>query len=138
MDIKRLQRIDDDGLEQWKPVMKADFPLSADQLREIYRMLDLPPPREVGDGVGLEAFLALITQDGRVRAVRVDKVRDLFDVEDCIVEVADVAFDGDHYRTVAVEDPDPKKLMDTVRKLGLSGQENVNYVKAIKAFAAHP
>jgi exopolyphosphatase/guanosine-5'-triphosphate,3'-diphosphate pyrophosphatase len=136
MDIKQLQRIDDEGLEQWKPVMKADFPLSVDQVREVFRTLGLGVPRYDGGPIALEAFLALIGEDRRARAVRVDKVRDLFDVDGCIVEAADVSFDGDVYRTLAVEDPDPKKLMDTVDKLGLSGRENLNYVKAIKKFAA--
>ena len=29
MDVKHLVQVDDDGLEQWVPVMKAGFPLSA-------------------------------------------------------------------------------------------------------------
>ncbi len=28
MDVKRLERVNDDGLEQWKPVMKASYPLA--------------------------------------------------------------------------------------------------------------
>ena len=28
MDVKRLEHVDDDGLEQWRPVMKAAFPLA--------------------------------------------------------------------------------------------------------------
>lgn len=135
-DIKQLQRIDDEGLEQWKPVMKADFPLSVDQVREVYQTLDLGMPQYDGGPIALEAFLALIEEDRRAWAIRVDKNRDLFDVDGCIVEAAVVSFDGDVYRTLAVEDPDPKKLMDTIDKLGLSGRENLNYVKAIRKFAA--
>jgi exopolyphosphatase/guanosine-5'-triphosphate,3'-diphosphate pyrophosphatase len=135
MDIKRLQRIDDNGLEQWKPVMKADFPLSADQVEEVYRTLDLAPPRYDGGPVDLQSFIALIKRDSRARAVRVDKVRDQFDVDGCIVEAADVSFDGDGYRTLAVEDPDPQKVMDIVRKFGLSKYENMNYVKAVRKFS---
>ena len=29
MDVKHLEKVDDDGLEQWQPVMKAAFPLPA-------------------------------------------------------------------------------------------------------------
>ena len=29
MDVKHLEQVDDDGLEQWMPVMKAAFPLPA-------------------------------------------------------------------------------------------------------------
>lgn len=137
MDIKQLQRVDADGLEQWKPVMKADFPLSAEQLRAVYRTLDLGAPRHEGGPVGMQAFLALIGDDRRVRAVRVDKVRDLFDVGGCIVEAADVSFDGDAYRTLAAEDPDPKKVIDTIGALGLSGRDNLNYVKAIRTLVGN-
>ena len=36
MDVKRLEHVDDDGLEQWRPVMKAAFPLAqADVVRVI-------------------------------------------------------------------------------------------------------
>src|SRR5262245_24856508 len=28
-DVKQLERVNDDGLEQWRPVLKADFPLVA-------------------------------------------------------------------------------------------------------------
>ena len=28
MDVKELQGVDDYGLEQWKPVLKAEFPLA--------------------------------------------------------------------------------------------------------------
>ena len=28
MDVKRLEQVDDHGLEQWRPVMKAAFPLA--------------------------------------------------------------------------------------------------------------
>jgi exopolyphosphatase/guanosine-5'-triphosphate,3'-diphosphate pyrophosphatase len=136
MDIKRLQRIDDNGLEQWKPVMKADFPLSADQVEEVYRTLDLAPPQYDAGPVDLQSLIALIKRDGRARAVRVDKVRDQFDVNGCLVEVSEVTFDGEACRTLAIEDPDPQKVMDTVRKFGLSKYENMNYVKAIRRFAA--
>ena len=32
IDIKRLQRVDDDGLELWEPVFKAKFPLSREKI----------------------------------------------------------------------------------------------------------
>ena len=29
MDVKHLERVSDEGLQQWRPVLKAAFPLSA-------------------------------------------------------------------------------------------------------------
>lgn len=133
MDIKRLQRVDEDGLQQWKPVMKADFPLSAATLAEVHRLLALPPPREARDNVAFDDFVAMMKSTEGVCAVRVDKVRDLYEIDGCIVETAEVAFDGDPYRTLAAEDPDPNRVLVTINALGLAGRENTSYVKFIKA-----
>ena len=45
-------------------------------------------------------------------------------------------FDGETFQTVAAEDPDPVKVRDTVAKLGLLEQENINYIKAIQRIRA--
>jgi hypothetical protein len=37
LDLKRLQRVDEDGLEQWEPVMKAAFPVAAADLQSVLR-----------------------------------------------------------------------------------------------------
>jgi len=45
MDVKHLEQVNDDGLEQWAPVMKAEFPLSADQVRSILEGMHVPVPQ---------------------------------------------------------------------------------------------
>jgi exopolyphosphatase/guanosine-5'-triphosphate,3'-diphosphate pyrophosphatase len=130
IDIKTLQLANDDGLEQWKPVLKASFPLSVDQLAEVYRALNLAAPPGVGP-FGLEALLQMVNEDTRSWAVFVDKVRNQYNVDGCIVEASQVTFDGEAFQTVAAEDPDAVKVRNTVAKLGLLEQENISYVKAI-------
>ena len=44
LEIKILEQVNDDGLEQWVPVLKAAFPLSVNQLAAIYRALNIAPP----------------------------------------------------------------------------------------------
>ncbi len=61
-----------------------------------------------------------------------DKNRDLYDVDGCIIEYTTVKVDGRLFKTVAAELPDPEKVKQTVRKMGLWGKENINYVKALK------
>src|SRR5919112_4446069 len=39
IDVKRLVQVDDAGLEQWMPVMKAPFPLSAAEATLVLRAL---------------------------------------------------------------------------------------------------
>lgn len=132
MDIKTLESINQDGLEQWKPEMKAPFPLSPDQVNAVYGALDLTSPDLDRDDYDLGDFLALIDGDGRPKAVQVDKVRDQYDVNGCTVELSSVTFDGDHYKTIAAENSSPTLVRDTVELLGLRARENVSYVKFIK------
>jgi exopolyphosphatase/guanosine-5'-triphosphate,3'-diphosphate pyrophosphatase len=52
LDVKRLERVSEDGLELWRPVMKARFPLSTGARRVLARRIprrggatELDPPR---------------------------------------------------------------------------------------------
>ena len=135
IDIKTLQSVNDDGLEQWKPVLKASFPLSQDQLAAVYHALKLAVPAGAGP-YSFDDLLRMIDEDASAWAVAADKVRNLYDVDGCIVESAEVAFDGETFQTVAAEDPDPVKVSNTVAKLGLLEQENVNFIKAIQRIKA--
>jgi exopolyphosphatase/guanosine-5'-triphosphate,3'-diphosphate pyrophosphatase len=128
IDIKALQLVND-GLEQWKPVLKASFPLSEDQLVEVYRAFRLTQPSGTGP-YSLDALLRMIDEDARIWTIVVDKVRDQYDVDGCIVEISEVRFDGEVFHTVAAEHSDPVKVRDTVARLGLLGRENISYVKA--------
>ena len=67
VDVKILQQRSDDGLEQWKPVLKASFPLSADQLAEAYRAVNLaaPPSAEGVPTNGLLCLRGVRAIDGR-------------------------------------------------------------------------
>ena len=43
MDIKRLEHVDDHGLEQWRPVMKAAFPLAQADVIAVIEALGTSP-----------------------------------------------------------------------------------------------
>jgi len=135
IDIKTLQRLNDDGLEQWEPMLKASFPLSMDQLAEVYRALNAEVPTGAGP-CDFDALLAMIDANKHTWSVHVDKVRNQYDVNGCIVEVSDVSFDGETFRTVAAEDPDATRVSKTVAMLGLLERENINYVKAAQRIKA--
>src|SRR4051812_19023757 len=50
MDVKQLQRVDDDGLEQWLPVMKAGFPLAPAQVAKLAAALGVDAPAPAREG----------------------------------------------------------------------------------------
>jgi exopolyphosphatase/guanosine-5'-triphosphate,3'-diphosphate pyrophosphatase len=136
MDIKTLQQVNDDRLEQWFPVMKAGFPLAVPVLQDVFRAWNAPAPSFARDAYGYDEFLKeIVGPHPDLRMVAVDKERHGFMINGCIVEIADLKFDGRPIRTVAVEMEDPGAVIRTVRELGLDGFENVNYLKALKRFA---
>ncbi|HOW45947.1 MAG TPA: hypothetical protein PK919_12370 [Candidatus Aminicenantes bacterium] len=135
MDIKTLRQVNADKLEQWFPVMKAGFPLAQAVLADVFKAWKAAPPLLAREAYGYDEFLGeLVAPHADLRMVRVEKERHGFMINGCIVEIADLKFDGAPIRTVAVEMADPAAVMRTVRQLGLEGFENVNYLKALKRF----
>ena len=132
MDIKSLQVVTKDGLEQWKPVKKEKFPLPLSEVQAMFRSFRVPMPDFSQDTCSFDEFVDLIKTDERIICVTVDKSRRLYDVDGCIVEVADLKIAGKSVMTVAVELEDPDTVRETVKMLGLTGLENMNYVTAIK------
>ncbi len=139
MDIKKLENVNADGLEQWNPVLKAGFPLPAAALRQVFAAWAVKAPPPAREAYTLEELLGeVVAPNRRLRAVAVVKERFGFTVDGCIVEVANLTFDGQKVRTAAVEHEDPALVIATVRALGLDRLENVNYVKALKRFLGGP
>ncbi len=133
MDIKVLQNVNEDGLEQWRPVFKEAFPLKKEQIVEVFKFFQVDAPEFKKDVYSFDEFLEeLIKPCDKLKAIDVTKVRHIYNINECIVEIAEVTGDGKPTRTVAVEQEDPKKVVETVEQLGLKGFENVNYIKALK------
>jgi exopolyphosphatase / guanosine-5'-triphosphate,3'-diphosphate pyrophosphatase len=132
MDVKSLEQVNADGLEQWRPVMKGEFPLPAAEVEKVCAALQvaLPSPRAV---YTLEQLEAELTHPSRgVRVVRVHKKRRRYTVGGCLAEVAEVIADGQATRTVAIEFEDPARVQAAVREMGLDRFENVSYPRGLK------
>lgn len=136
MDIKTLQQVNDEKLEQWYPVMKAGFPLTQAVLADVFAAWKVELPVLQRETYEYDLFLNdLVASHPDLRAVRVEKERHGFMINNCIVEIANLTFDGQAVRTVAVEMEDPDNVLRTVRELKLDGFENINYLRALKKFA---
>ena len=134
MDIKTLKAVNEDRLEQWNPILKATFPLGSDVLPGVFAALGVPLPALKRDSYSFQQYLDdLIRPQSELRVVNVVKERHGFMIDGCIVEIAEVAFDGMPFRTVAVEQEDPRVVIDTVRALKLDHHENINYLRAMKS-----
>jgi exopolyphosphatase / guanosine-5'-triphosphate,3'-diphosphate pyrophosphatase len=133
LDIKLLEQIDPNGLEQWRPVSKERFPLSASAVASVRKTLALPEATGTPAVVSLDQFLAEIAPPGgAVHVASVSKTRTRYVAHGCIAEVTDVVADGNKVRTIAIEDADAAKVVAAVRAMGLDGHENTSYPRGLK------
>jgi hypothetical protein len=139
MDIKYLVQVNEKKLEQWNPLMKAGFPIQPDQVRQTVQAWKIDVPESAITTYTYDNFLnQLVAKHPHLKMVHVYKERHGFTINNCIVEIANLKFDNDPIRTVAVEHEDPQLVWNTVTMLGLDGFENINYLKALKKFANVP
>jgi exopolyphosphatase/guanosine-5'-triphosphate,3'-diphosphate pyrophosphatase len=134
MDIKGLRETNADGLEQWTPVMKAGFPLTAADVVKVQKSLHLPATEMSRATFTLDEFLEqFAAPGGAIRAVKVHKRRTRFKIGGCMAELSDVVADGKSTRTIAVESEDAEGVIRAVRKLGLGGYTNTSYPRGLAA-----
>ena len=136
MDVKHLEEVDRHGLERWRPVMKAPFPLGADEVRSLWAALALPAPALRRKAYDLDQIVReLVEPTAGVEATRVGKRRRQYEVGACTVELADVRTERVSMRTLAVESEDPDAVVSILREIGLEGHPNVSYPRWLKALA---
>ncbi len=134
MDIKVLREVNQDGLEQWTPVMKAGFPLPADEVTKVFAALRLDAPPLQRASYDLAQFIdELAVPSGRIRAISVQKRRVRYTVGGCMAELSEVVADGKPTRTIAVESEDAAAVIAAVRSLGLIGYVNTSYPRGLAA-----
>ncbi len=132
MDIKTfVQEVD--GLEQWNPLMKGEFPMKVDVLKnEVFPAFKVEMPEFEKDEYTLEEFLEIVKNHPDLQAVSVEKQRFGYMVNDTICEVANVWINGAAVVTVNSESTEIEDIKKTIKDLELEGVENINYLQAIK------
>ncbi|MBC8375533.1 MAG: hypothetical protein H8E26_05755 [FCB group bacterium] len=132
MDIKVLRNAKND-LEQWFPIMKATFPIGAEEAAEVFKAAGIEVGLNEADTWEYDAFISkMVDTNSDLKAVGVFKKRYGYMIEGATVEIADLTIDGKEIRTTAVEDADPELVTRLVAKLGLNGYENISYIKAMR------
>jgi len=135
LDVKHLERVSDEGLQQWRPVLKAAFPLSAADVGTVLGALRVRGVTPEPAGTLAELLDRMARRPDDVRAVEVHKRRRHVTVGGCMAEVSDLRAAGAEVRTVAVESEDPERLLAVVRELGLDAAPNTSVPKVLKELA---
>jgi exopolyphosphatase / guanosine-5'-triphosphate,3'-diphosphate pyrophosphatase len=131
LDVKHLERVSDEGLQQWRPVLRAAFPLSAADVGTLLVALRVAGAAPEPFGTLDELLDRLVQPRDDLRAVEVHKRRRHVTVGGCMAEVSDLRAGASEVRTVAVESEDPERLLAVVRELGLDAAPNTSVPRAL-------
>lgn len=132
MDIKTyVQTVD--GLEQWNPLMKGEFPIKKEVLeKEVFPAFQVAMPQFKKDVYTYEEFIEMIRQHPDLQAVKVHKERYGYMVNNTICEFGYVLINGAQIVTINSESTEVEDIKKTIKDVGLEGVENINYLQAIK------
>lgn len=132
MDIKTyVQTVD--GLEQWNPLMKGEFPIAKEVLvNDVFPAFQVKMPELTKDTYTVEEFLAMIDAHPDLQGVRVHKQRFGYMVNDTLCEVGNVLINGAKLVTINSESTEVEDIKKTLQDVKLTGKENINYLQAIK------
>ncbi|MGL4582823.1 MAG: hypothetical protein ACRCVU_07560 [Flavobacterium sp.] len=132
MDIKTFVKAVD-GLEQWNPLMKGEFPISREVLeKEVIPAFMVEFPKLTKDTYTYEEFISMVENHPDLAAVKVHKQRFGYMVNDTICEVANVLINGAKLVSINSESTEIEDIKKTIQDTGLTGVENINYLQAIK------
>jgi hypothetical protein len=132
MDIKTFVT-EEDGLEQWNPLMKAEFPIPVATLTDtVFPAFQVTPPAFDQETYTVEEFLGMVAAHPDLQAVKVHKHRFGYMVNNTICEVANVLINGAKVVSINSESTELEDIKQTLADVGLVGVENINYLQAIK------
>jgi hypothetical protein len=133
MDIKVFVT-EKDGLQQWNPRMKGEFPMKAEKIRDdLFPAFGVSLPDFARDEYTLVQYLdEIIKPHPELSAVKVFKRRFAFTVNNTIVESAELLINNAAIQSVAVESTEIQDILKAKSMMGLNEYENVNYLLAIK------
>ena len=132
MDIKTyVQTVD--GLEQWNPLMKGEFPIAKEVLEnDVFPAFQVEIPSLTKETYSLEEFLAMIDKNPDLQGVKVHKQRFGYMVNDTICEVGNVLINGAKVVTINSESTELEDIKKTMVDVGIEDFENLNYLQVIK------
>ena len=132
MDIKTFIQ-EKEGLEQWNPLMKGEFPIAGNILeKEVFPAFMVEMPTLKKETYTLDEFLIIVKANPALKAVRVEKQRFGYMVNNTICEVGNVWINGARLVTINSESTVVADILKTIKDVGIEECENINYLQAIK------
>lgn len=133
LDVKSLKETDSNGLECWKPELRMNFPTTSQQIIKLHNFLqEIPLPDKTGEYSFTDFILNFILNNKQLTIIKTSKKRQIYVINQCIVEYVKGTFDGMAFQSICVEHTDPQLVLETIARLKLESHSNVSYLKKLK------
>jgi exopolyphosphatase/guanosine-5'-triphosphate,3'-diphosphate pyrophosphatase len=133
VDVKVIEDVSADGLERWRPVLKADYPLAADEVGLLTNALAIAAAQLERAEYSREQLVEeVLRPTGELMALQVHKRRAHYLIAGCMAERSEVRVEQGIAQTIGIESEDPDLVRATVRELGLHGRGNVSLPRELK------
>ena len=138
LEIRRLERVDIHGFEQWRMIHDFSFPLSPAGVATVCVNLGVPGPEltQPVDAAALRDIMMALAPT--VVVVPVLKVRTPFQFGGCRGEHVSLTIGAVRREMLALEGNDPVRLRTAVESLGYAKLANVNYPRGLKLACGIP
>ena len=139
MDIKVLEHVDKNGLEQWRPVFKAPFPLDAAGIAPGLPGAGTAAAR-LDDRSGARRSPRRAGRGGRRGSGDPGRQDAALAITSAVASrrMTEVTADGTRVRTVAIEDEDPERVVAAVRLMELDRFPNTSYPRGLRRVLGRP
>jgi exopolyphosphatase/guanosine-5'-triphosphate,3'-diphosphate pyrophosphatase len=115
-------------LEGWERAFEADLPITADTFAtHVAARLGVDVRLENDLELNEPAILLIAEECRDLSAVRVDKLRTVFDLGSCRSEFAALTVGFHRVDTIAIESPDPNAVLRMLRRLDFVDRTNESY-----------
>ncbi|MDE3174356.1 MAG: hypothetical protein KGN74_14905 [Gemmatimonadota bacterium] len=139
LEVKRVERTDDSGLELWRPVLRAEFPIGRESLAVACHAWGIEPPAAGTPAHSLADLMRNVVVPHReLRLVTLVKRRVPFTVAGCHGQRAQITIGRHRWNTVSFDDSDPLRVRAALRELRLESSANESYPRALKRILGMP
>ena len=122
----------DRGLELWRPILDAVFPLDASVIADqVFPRLKVRAPDLYQPRYSIDQLREVIEPLHQVTIVRALKRRTRFQLVDCLAEYTLVAVGKMNLETVALEANEPDPVLRMIDRLQIAGIPNTSYVRQL-------
>lgn len=126
LEVKAMTAVSELNAELWQPVFKTHFPMGTQAFFKVSAYVGADMPTSFGDGE--------LPNSECLRSVEVQKRRDIFLVENAIIEYGTICIDGVTNWTFCVESCDLFQVECFIRGVHMEKEPAESYVTFLKKF----